>query len=175
MTGDLSPVSAGLAALDWAVHPADSPAYRTRLGVSAAQMGARLAECAVRRAAGQAAPPCVRPRPGDRRFDHEAWKRWPVDVLAQSFLLTSGGHNAGIVSPPGHPHRHHRVITHTEGQPYQDPDAWLAATVEQPGSWWPRWERWLAERSGERVAPPPLGIAGQGSLADAPGTYVHER
>src|SRR5689334_620322 len=36
MTGGMSPVSAGLAALDWAVHLADSPAHRTRLGVSAA-------------------------------------------------------------------------------------------------------------------------------------------
>jgi polyhydroxyalkanoate synthase len=90
-----------------------------------------------------------------------------------TFLLTSGGHNAGIVSPPGRPRRHHRVTTHTEGQPYQDPDAWLAATAEQPGSWWPRWEQWLAERSGERVAPP-LGVVGEGTLADAPGIYVHE-
>jgi poly[(R)-3-hydroxyalkanoate] polymerase subunit PhaC len=88
-----------------------------------------------------------------------------------TFLLTSGGHNAGIVSPPGHPRRHHRVTTHPEGQPYRDPDTWLQATPVEPGSWWPRWERWLAERSGDRVAPPtaPTG------LAPAPGTYVLER
>ena len=28
-----------------------------------------------------------------------------------TFLLTSGGHNAGIVSEPGHPHRRYRVAT----------------------------------------------------------------
>ena len=92
-----------------------------------------------------------------------------------TFLLTSGGHNAGIVSPPGHPHRHYRVTTHREGQPYEDPDTWMLATAEEQGSWWPRWQRWVAERSGERVAPPPLGIPGTGPLADAPGVYVHER
>ena len=68
MTGGMSPVSAGLAALDWAVHLADSPAYRTRLGVTAGQTGAPLAEYAVRRSLGQAPSPCVRPQPGDRRF-----------------------------------------------------------------------------------------------------------
>jgi polyhydroxyalkanoate synthase len=88
-----------------------------------------------------------------------------------TFLLTSGGHNAGIVSPPGRPRRHHRVTTHPEGCPYQDPDTWLLATSEHPGSWWPRWEQWLAKRSGERVAPPPT----TGGLAPAPGTYVLER
>jgi polyhydroxyalkanoate synthase len=89
-----------------------------------------------------------------------------------TFLLTSGGHNAGIVSPPGHPHRHHRVTTHAEGKPYEAPDSWLRSTPEQAGSWWTRWDRWLAERSGERVAPPPT--TGEG-LAAAPGTYVMER
>jgi polyhydroxyalkanoate synthase len=87
MTGGLSPVSAGLAALDWAAHVADSPAYRTRLGVAAAQMGARLAEYAARRALGQTPPPYARPRPGDRRFDHPSWQRWPFDEQAQAFLL----------------------------------------------------------------------------------------
>jgi poly[(R)-3-hydroxyalkanoate] polymerase subunit PhaC len=95
-----------------------------------------------------------------------------------TLLLTSGGHNAGIVSPPGHPRRHHRVTTHPEGCPYQDPDTWLQVTAEHAGSWWPSWEswwpsweQWLAERSGKRVAPPPTPAG----LAPAPGTYVLER
>jgi poly[(R)-3-hydroxyalkanoate] polymerase subunit PhaC len=92
-----------------------------------------------------------------------------------TFLLTSGGHNAGIVSPPGHPHRHFRVTTHVEGQPYRDPDSWLRSTPERPGSWWPQWEGWLAERSGGQVAPPSLGVAGEPALGDAPGGYVFER
>jgi polyhydroxyalkanoate synthase len=87
MTGGMSPVSAGLAALVWAMHLTDSPAYRTRLGVGAGQSGARLAEYAVRRSMGQAPPPCVRPQPGDRRFEHPSWQRWPFDVLTQAFLL----------------------------------------------------------------------------------------
>ena len=56
-------------------------------------------------------------------------------------------------------------------RPYQDPDTWLQVTAEHPGSWWPRWELWLAERSGERVAPPPTPAC----LAPAPGTYVLAR
>jgi polyhydroxyalkanoate synthase subunit PhaC len=76
-----------LAALDVAVHLADSPAYRTSPGVSAALMGTRLAEYAVRRAVGKAPPVCVRRQTGDRRFGHPSRQRWPFDVLAQAFLL----------------------------------------------------------------------------------------
>jgi hypothetical protein len=50
-------------------------------------MGARLIEYATRRTSGQTPPPCARPRPGDRRFDHPSLQRWPFDVLAQAFLL----------------------------------------------------------------------------------------
>src|SRR4051794_39779592 len=75
VTGGMSPVSAGLAALDWGVHLADSPAYRTRLAVTAAQMGARLTQYAARRALGQGPPPCAPPRPRGRRFDHPSWQR----------------------------------------------------------------------------------------------------
>lgn len=55
-----------------------------------------------------------------------------------------------------------------EGRPYQDPDTWLLVT-EHAGSWWPRWERWLAERSGERVAPSPTpaGLAFAPALRSA--------
>ena len=40
-----------------------------------------------RRSLGQAPSPCVRPQPGDRRFEHPSWQRWPFDVLTQAFLL----------------------------------------------------------------------------------------
>jgi polyhydroxyalkanoate synthase len=89
-----------------------------------------------------------------------------------TFLLTSGGHNAGIVSEPGHPNRHYRVATrNTEGH-YIDPDAWAATASLKSGSWWPEWTAWLAAHSSRAVSPPRLGAAGYMALGDAPGSYV---
>ena len=91
-----------------------------------------------------------------------------------TFVLTSGGHNAGILSEPGHPHRHFRMAVRGHGEPYNDPDRWLAGHAPHEGSWWPAWNAWLAARSGEPVEPPPLGDAAAGfaALEDAPGRYV---
>jgi len=91
-----------------------------------------------------------------------------------TFLLTSGGHNAGIVSEPGRPGRHYRVHTKAELGPYADPDTWLKQTAVQDGSWWPEWCNWLAARSGSMGSPVAAGadIKGEGTLGDAPGTYV---
>jgi polyhydroxyalkanoate synthase len=94
-----------------------------------------------------------------------------------SFLLTSGGHNAGIISEPGHAGRTFQLSTRLVGAPYVDPDRWIEQTPTREGSWWPSWERWLVERSGPRRALPPLGDAahGYGALDDAPGEYVLQR
>jgi len=94
-----------------------------------------------------------------------------------TFLLTSGGHNAGIISEPGHPHRHFRIATKTEGEVYIGPDEWIERTPEQQGSWWTAWAGWLSERSGDQVKPPAMGNAkaGLAPICDAPGTYVLEK
>ena len=93
-----------------------------------------------------------------------------------TFLLTSGGHNAGIVSEPGHPHRHYRVATKRPDDHYVDPEVWVNTEPAHAGSWWPEWVRWLDARSGEAVAPPPMGTAAgaYAAVTDAPGTYVLE-
>ncbi|MDE2306892.1 MAG: polyhydroxyalkanoic acid synthase [Xanthomonadaceae bacterium] len=93
-----------------------------------------------------------------------------------TFVLTSGGHNAGIVSEPGHPHRHFRIGRRPAGGNYTGPDEWMAATPGQDGSWWPRWVDWLDQRSGAPIIPPPRGNrkAGYPVLMDAPGSYVLE-
>jgi polyhydroxyalkanoate synthase subunit PhaC len=113
--------------------------------------------------------------------DHVApWRSvYKIHMLADTevtFLLTSGGHNAGIVSPPGHPRRQYQVATHEEEDKYIPADAWFKQTPTKPGSWWPVWQAWLAERSGKPVAPPPMGNAKAGykPLDDAPGRYVRE-
>ena len=91
-----------------------------------------------------------------------------------TFLLTSGGHNAGIVSEPGHPGRHYRVACKVDKDRYIDPDTWIRQTVQQEGSWWPEWSRWLGTRSGKPTTPPEMGAPHRRlpPLADAPGEYV---
>ena len=91
-----------------------------------------------------------------------------------TFLLTSGGHNAGIVSEPGHPRRHHRIATKRAGDRYLDPDRWLATVPVTEGSWWPAWQAWLEDRSTQKIAPPTMGASEMGflPLEDAPGSYV---
>ncbi len=93
-----------------------------------------------------------------------------------TFVLTSGGHNAGIVSEPGRPHRFFRSQTRMPGRPYQGPDEWCQTAHLQDGSWWPFWVEWLDRHSSETTTPPSLGAASNGypELEDAPGTYVFE-
>ncbi|CAN7282061.1 PHA/PHB synthase family protein [Rhizobacter sp. LjRoot28] len=92
-----------------------------------------------------------------------------------TFVLTSGGHNAGIVSPPGNPRRHYQLLKREAGAAYRSPEAWLAEAPDHQGSWWPAWQVWLAERSTAQAKPPRMGARGAPSLGSAPGTYVLEK
>jgi polyhydroxyalkanoate synthase len=94
-----------------------------------------------------------------------------------TFVLASGGHNTGVVSEPGHPKGSYRVAKRAYDGKYVDPDAYLAAAARHEGSWWPAWQGWLVDHSGERVAPPAMGAPDRGlrPLGSAPGTYVLER
>ena len=95
-----------------------------------------------------------------------------------TFLLTNGGHNAGIVSEPGHHGRHYVMATRKRGDRYIDSDAWLTRAAPGDGSWWPAWTAWLEAHSDkERLAPPGIGAPSRGlmPLCPAPGVYVHER
>jgi polyhydroxyalkanoate synthase len=116
--------------------------------------------------------------------DHVApWKSvYKLDRLSGSpeftFLLTSGGHNAGIISGPVHPKRRHRVRTRRAGEPQLSADDWFRTTAPLHGSWWPTWAEWLkSHSSARRVAPPAMGApaAGYPPLGDAPGEYVLQR
>lgn len=96
-------------------------------------------------------------------------------VAEITFVLTSGGHNAGIVSEPGHPHRSYRILTRAADSPYEAAEEWLQHAVEEPGSWWPRWCAWLDAHSAPAQPPPPTGAAGYAAIDDAPGRYVREK
>lgn len=105
---------------------------------------------------------------------HSVYKIHYLSDTAVTFALTSGGHNAGIVSEPGHSHRHFRIATKAATDPCLSADEWLAAAPVQQGSWWPAWVAWLDSHSTSPQIPPPEmgGTAGGEPLADAPGTYV---
>ncbi|PWJ20268.1 PHA/PHB synthase family protein [Jannaschia seohaensis] len=93
-----------------------------------------------------------------------------------TFVLTSGGHNGGILSEPGHRNRHYRAGRRPAGAHYVDPDTWFASTEAVEGSWWTDWFQWLSAASSGEVTPPSLGApdAGYPVLGAAPGTYIFQ-
>ena len=115
--------------------------------------------------------------------DHVApWKSvYKVDNLVRSddftFLLTAGGHNAGIVCGPVHPKRHYRIATRRLVDPHLAPEDWVESATRHEGAWWPAWQQWLAKRSSGKVKPPAMGAArkGYGVVEDAPGQYIRQR
>jgi polyhydroxyalkanoate synthase len=109
--------------------------------------------------------------------DHVApWRSaYKIRLLTDTdvtFLLASGGHNTGIVSPPPAGHRHYRASTQAAHDRHLDAATWEATAPLFEGSWWPAWTQWLAERSGAPVPPPKSAGAGQRNLPAAPGRYV---
>ena len=90
-----------------------------------------------------------------------------------SFVLTTGGHNAGIVSEPGHAGRSYRIGLRPDRGAWVDPDSWMLQATRHEGSWWPAWQEWLVERSSPRHAARP--IPKRAALCDAPGEYVLQR
>jgi polyhydroxyalkanoate synthase len=114
-------------------------------------------------------------------WDHVApWKstykiHYQVDADV-TYLLTSGGHNTGVVAPPGEQRHSYQVDTRKKHASYIGPDEWLKAAPRIEGSWWPEWTKWLSAQSGEPCEPPRMGIgpADGHSLPDAPGDYVRQ-
>ncbi len=93
-----------------------------------------------------------------------------------SFVLTSGGHNAGIVSEPGHPNRRYHILTRSFDCAALAPDEWMERAEQRKGSWWLAWNEWLARHSGNAVPPPTMGAPEKNypPLEPAPGRYVLE-
>ena len=82
----------------------------------------------------------------------------------KTLLVSESGHIAGIVNPPSkkkYGHYSNSNLAINAGD-------WFDKATFTEGSWWPTWEKWLRDKSGEMV----LARAPEGSLAKAPGTYV---
>ncbi|MGZ5115726.1 MAG: PHA/PHB synthase family protein, partial [Burkholderiales bacterium] len=112
-------------------------------------------------------------------YDHVApWRSvYKIHLLTDTevtFVLTAGGHNAGIVSEPEHAGRWFQLMTRSAMERYVPADDWLASAPRHEGSWWPAWHDWLAARSGEHIpsAAPGAVSGGYTVLGDAPGQYV---
>ncbi len=90
---------------------------------------------------------------------------WGGDV---EFVLGASGHIAGVVNPPGPKKR----CYWTGDWPAASPKEWDTKSKETPGSWWPHWYAWLAQRSGKKAAPKKQA---KSKLGAAPGTYVLEK
>jgi polyhydroxyalkanoate synthase len=90
------------------------------------------------------------------------------------FVLSTSGHIAAMVNPPGNP----KAAFQTAPAPFSnpaDPREFLAAAQTVPGSWWPDYSSWLAGRSGgQKKSPGQLGRKGYPVQCTAPGTYVHD-
>jgi polyhydroxyalkanoate synthase len=111
--------------------------------------------------------------------DHVSpWRSvYKINLLTETgvdFLLTSGGHNVGIVNPPPGEHYSYRVSRHAPGDKHIDAEQWITQTPVQSGSWWPYWQSWLARQSSEPDTPPAFGAPERHLpvLGEAPGTYV---
>ena len=100
-------------------------------------------------------------------------KLHPLCDAEITFVLASGGHNAGIVSEPGHANRSYRIDQRPARGPWVEHEQWLRQAAQHEGSWWPAWHAWLAARSSRPHKAQPIPAAAV--LGDAPGEYVRQR
>lgn len=105
---------------------------------------------------------------------HSVFKIHLITDTEVTFVLTSGGHNAGIVSEPGHPRRSYQIGIKRRGDRFIDAETWKSSKPVKPGSWWPAWQEWLAAHSGSQVPAPAWGGGKEAfqPIDDAPGSYV---
>jgi polyhydroxyalkanoate synthase len=87
------------------------------------------------------------------------------------FVLSTSGHVAAMVNPPGNDKARYQVAKECP----EDPQEWLRNAETCHGTWWPDYAGWLAERCGEeKAAPDEPGGGGLLPIGDAPGTYVYD-
>ena len=85
------------------------------------------------------------------------------------FVLAASGHVAGVINPPARNKRSHWL----NDELVSDPQRWIEAAQEKPGSWWPDWDAWMKHHSSGTIpAPTELGNAQYHPIEPAPGRYV---
>ncbi len=88
------------------------------------------------------------------------------------FVLSTSGHIAAIVNPPGNRKASFHASEDTPG----DAEKWLENAEKRAGSWWEDYTAWLSEHTGaQRPAPTEVGGSGYESLEAAPGSYVRQK
>ncbi|WP_092946585.1 class I poly(R)-hydroxyalkanoic acid synthase [Roseateles sp. YR242] len=103
-----------------------------------------------------------------------AYRSTQVFTGKKRFILGASGHIAGVINPPSKNKRSHWIGKGT-ALPAQ-PQQWLAAATEHPGSWWTDWSAWLAGHAGGwKPAPQVPGRGPYQAIEPAPGRYVKER
>jgi polyhydroxyalkanoate synthase len=89
----------------------------------------------------------------------------------KTFIVSQSGHVAGIINPPSKNKYGHYTNPNVAGAP----EEWMEAADFNEGSWWPRWEGWLSERSGKEIKARKPGLKSHPILEKAPGSYVLPR
>jgi polyhydroxyalkanoate synthase len=98
---------------------------------------------------------------------HGSYKTGGLMGAHVRYVLSSGGHIAGIVNPPG-PKAWYEAAEYAG----PDPEAWRRSNSKHRGSWWEDWTTWSDARAGAHIKPPNLGSRQHPAIADAPGEYV---
>jgi len=98
---------------------------------------------------------------------HASYKTGALLGGSVRYVLSSGGHIAGIVNPPT-PKAWFEAGDFTGA----DAETWRRATSKQSGSWWEDWAAWADARAGRLGLPPPTGSEHYPVLGDAPGDYI---
>ena len=100
----------------------------------------------------------------------------PKNPKANRFVLGASGHIAGVINPASKNKRSYWVNEKGGKARPKNDAAWLETAVENKGSWWPAWARFLAEHGGVQVpAPAVAGNAQYVPFEPAPGRYVKVR
>ena len=111
---------------------------------------------------------------GTARDTVSPWKSvYKIQLLTHvetTFILTSGGHNAGIVSEPGHPNKSYQICVSPKGHGWMSPKVFLEKATLSQGSWWPEMSEWLAKHSSVLI--PALSANALKGIRNAPGQNV---
>jgi poly[(R)-3-hydroxyalkanoate] polymerase subunit PhaC len=88
-----------------------------------------------------------------------------------NFMIAGSGHIAGVINHPDAG----KYMYWTNPDLPDTVDEWWENAEEHKGSWWPEWELWLRDKSGDMVDPRTPGDGKLDILEDAPGSFVMVR